>query len=82
MNIIGLLDRPTSGTYFLDGKDMSHISDHEQAYIRGRTIGFVFQNYSLIPRLTALAQVMLPLSYHGISKSEARDRAIEALRQV
>lgn len=82
MNIIGLLDRPTSGEYFLDGKNMSTVSDKEQAYIRGKKIGFVFQNYSLIPRIQALKQVMLPLGYHGISKKEAETRAKEALQRV
>lgn len=82
MNIIGLLDRPTSGTYFFDGRDMSKVKDREQSHIRGRKIGFVFQNYSLIPRLTALAQVMLPLNYHGVPKTEAKERAMEALNRV
>lgn len=82
MNIIGLLDRPTSGTYLLNGKDMSRVKDREQSFIRGKTIGFVFQNYSLIPRLSALDQVMLPLSYHGTPSREKRERAIAALKRV
>lgn len=82
MNIIWLLDRPTSGKYFLDEKDMSLVKDKEQSFIRSKKIGFVFQNYSLIPRLTALAQVMLPLSYHWIGGSEKKKRAIEALTKV
>lgn len=65
MNIIGLLDRPTEGKFYLDGQDMSTVKDLKQSEIRGRKIGFVFQNYSLIPRLSVLEQVMLPLSYHG-----------------
>ncbi len=64
MNIIGLLDRPTSGKFYLDGQDMSMLKDVKQAEIRSKKIGFVFQNYSLIPRLSVLEQVMLPLSYH------------------
>lgn len=82
MNIIGLLDRPTSGKYFLDGQDMSQVKDIKQSEIRWKKIGFVFQNYSLIPRLTVLEQVMLPLSYHGVEISERRERAIEALDRV
>ena len=65
MNIIGLLDKPTSGTYFLDGKNTNELSDDEEAEFRGRKIGFIFQGYNLIPRLTALEQVMLPLEYQG-----------------
>ncbi len=63
MNIIGLLDRPTSGTYFLDGNDTSELTDNDEAEFRGKKIGFIFQGYNLIPRLTALEQVMLPLDY-------------------
>lgn len=82
MNIIWLLDRPTSGKYMFNGKDMNAISDIEQSNIRGRKIGFVFQNYSLIPRINALHQVMLPLAYHGVSRSERRERAKKALKKV
>lgn len=82
MNIIGLLDRPTAGEYFLDGKKMGQISDSEQSYIRGRKIGFVFQNYSLIPRMDVIHQVMLPLAYHGVGMWERRTRAEEALQRV
>lgn len=82
MNILWLLDRPTSWKYFLDNVDMSQLKDSEQSFIRGRKIWFVFQNYSLIPRLSALAQVMLPLSYHGVWKKEAKIRALEALKKV
>lgn len=82
MNIIGLLDRPTEWKYFLDNIDMSTVKDKEQSLIRSKKIGFVFQNYSLIPRLTALAQVMLPLSYHWVVKNERKQRAIEALTKV
>lgn len=82
MNIIGLLDRPTEGKYTLDGQDMSQVKDKQQALIRSKKIGFVFQNYSLIPRLTVLAQVMLPLSYQWVSKTEQKIRATEALEKV
>lgn len=82
MNIIGLLDRPTEWKYFLDNIDMSTVKDKEQSLIRSKKIGFVFQNYSLIPRLTALAQVMLPLSYHWVAKNERKQRAIEVLTKV
>jgi len=63
MNIIGLLDKPTSGRYFLDEKDTILLSDDEEAEFRGKKIGFIFQGYNLIPRLSALEQVMLPLDY-------------------
>lgn len=82
MNIIGLLDHPTEWEYFLDGKDMSKVKDVVQADIRGKKIGFVFQNYSLIPRLSVLKQVMLPLSYQGVSHAENKIRATEALERV
>lgn len=82
MNIIGLLDRPTAGKYFLDGQDMSQLNDLAQSEIRGKKIGFVFQNYSLIPRLSVIEQVMLPLSYHGVARAEKKERAIKALERV
>lgn len=63
MNIIGLLDKPTLGKYFLDGKDTITLSDNDEAEFRGKKIGFIFQGYNLIPRLSALEQVMLPLDY-------------------
>lgn len=82
MNIIGLLDRPTEWEYFLDGKNVAEIKDSAQSDIRGKKIGFVFQNYSLIPRLSVLSQVMLPLGYQGVPTSERRERSIEALKKV
>lgn len=82
MNIIGLLDRPTEWEYFLDGKNVAEIKDSVQSDIRGKKIGFVFQNYSLIPRLSVISQVMLPLGYQGVSTAERRERAIEALKKV
>ena len=82
MNIIGLLDNPTSGEYLLEGRDVATISGDEQSRIRGRRIGFVFQSYNLIPRLTVLKQVILPLMYQGISGRERERRAREALDKV
>jgi putative ABC transport system ATP-binding protein len=82
MNIIGALDRPTSGTYALDGEDVSRLGDDALADIRNRKIGFVFQTFNLLPRMTAQRNVELPLVYAGVSRSERRDMAAEALRQV
>ena len=81
MNILGCLDRPTSGNYLLDGTEVSEISDNRLAEIRNRKIGFVFQSFNLLPRISALENVMLPLLYSK-NKSRARDRALEALEQV
>ncbi len=82
MNIIWLLDRPTTGEYFLDGQDTAKLSDNEEAEFRGKKIGFIFQGYNLIPRLTALEQVMLPLDYQWISNSEKEILAKQALDKV
>lgn len=82
MNVIGCLDRPTHGEYFLDGEDVAHLDDMMLATIRNRKIGFVFQQFHLLPQLTALENVMLPMVYGGISTAERRDRAVMALRQV
>ncbi|MCU0516509.1 MAG: ABC transporter ATP-binding protein [Oscillatoria sp. Prado101] len=82
MNIIGCLDRPTSGHYILDGRNLTALSDDELAYIRNQQIGFVFQQFNLLPRSTALENVMLPMVYAGIPKSERRRRAEEALTRV
>ena len=82
MNIIGLLDIPTSGTYHLDGKDVSRLTEDAQATMRSLTIGFVFQSYNLLPRLSALEQVMLPLRYQGVPHKEMVARAKEALERV
>lgn len=82
MNIIGCLDRPTSGCYYLDGVDVSHLDDAELAGIRNLKIGFVFQQFHLLPQLTALENVMLPMVYAGIPANERRDRATEALQRV
>lgn len=81
MNILGLLDVPSRGEYFLDGKNSSHLSDDEQASIRAKKIGFVFQSFNLLPRTTVLRNVALPLVYRGDSNEEDREeRAKEALR--
>ena len=82
MNVIGCLDRPTTGEYFLDGENVAHLDDDALAHIRNRKIGFVFQQFHLLPQLTALENVMLPMVYAGISVAERRDRAAEALKQV
>src|SRR4028119_1740368 len=82
MNIIGCLDRPTSGHYYLDGVDVSQLGDSELAGIRNLKIGFVFQQFHLLPQLTALENVMLPMVYAGIPNSERRDRATAALKRV
>lgn len=82
MNILGCLDTPTSGTYVLNGSDVSKMSDDELADVRNVEIGFVFQQFNLLPRLTAAENVALPLIYAGIGKKERNERAIEALRKV
>ena len=71
MNILGCLDTPTSGSYFLNGEDVSKMDDNSLAEIRNRQIGFVFQTFNLLPRSTALENVMLPLIYAGITKGKA-----------
>lgn len=82
MNIIGCLDRPTSGQYFLDNQDVSQLSDRDLAQIRNLKVGFVFQQFHLLPQATALDNVILPMVYAGVSGSERRDRAYEALKRV
>lgn len=82
MNIIGCLDSPTSGSYFLNGKDVSSMEDDALAAVRNREIGFVFQQFNLLPRLTAWENVALPLIYAGIGKKEREERAREMLAQV
>lgn len=82
MNIIGCLDRPTSGHYYLDKFDVSQLADDELAKIRNLKIGFVFQQFHLLPQLTALENVMLPMVYAGVKNTERRDRAAEALKRV
>lgn len=82
MHILGALDIPTSGSYFLDGKDVSKFNNDELAEIRRDKIGFVFQSFNLLPRVTALRNVMLPLVYAGISKEERKERAVLALKST
>ena len=82
MNIIGCLDVPTSGTYELNGIDVSTMDDDELAEIRNKTLGFIFQQYNLIPKLTVLENVELSLLYAGLDKSERRERARENLKRV
>ena len=82
MNMLGCLDTPTSGTYYLRGEDVSTFSDNELAEIRNHEIGFVFQTFNLLPRVSCLRNAELPLIYAGMSKRERRERAAEALRNV
>ncbi|MBQ3124501.1 MAG: ABC transporter ATP-binding protein [Clostridia bacterium] len=82
MNIIGCLDVPTSGSYKLNGKEISNYTSDELAEVRNKMLGFVFQQYNLIPKLTVLENVGLPLLYGGCSESEQRERAMVALQRV
>ena len=82
MNMLGCLDSPTSGTYALNGQDVSRLEDDALADIRNREIGFVFQTFNLLPRYTALENVALPMVYAGFSKAERISRAQEVLHQV
>lgn len=82
MNIIGCLDRFDSGKYFLNGRDVSELNDNELALIRNKEIGFVFQAFNLLPRMTILENVALPMSYAGVPVKERRERALIALERV
>ena len=82
MNIIGCLDRPTNGQYYLDNVDVSQLPDEDLAVIRNVKLGFVFQQFHLLPQLTALENVMLPMIYAGVPSQERRERAAEALKRV
>ena len=82
MNIIGCLDRATSGSYELDGVNISGLDDIELAKIRNLKIGFVFQSFNLLPRITAVQNVELPMIYAGVGKKERRKKAVEALERV
>jgi putative ABC transport system ATP-binding protein len=82
LNVIGTLDRPTSGRYFLDDEAVEALDEDELAELRNRKIGFVFQSFHLLPRLTALANVELPMVYAGVSRRERRERARAALARV
>ena len=82
MNILGCLDSPTSGTYILNGHDVSLMPDHQLADIRNKEIGFVFQQFNLLPRLTALENVALPLVYAGVPKKQRIEMAMEVIKKV
>ncbi len=82
MNVLGCLDIPTYGDYFLAGQDVSELSDRQLSHIRNKQIGFIFQGYNLIPSLNALENVELPLIYQGVGVSRRRDMAMEALERV
>lgn len=82
MNMIGCLDTPTSGKYYLNGRDISEQTDNELSVIRNQEIGFIFQGFNLIPNMDALGNVELPLIYRGISRKERRRASMEALRLV
>ncbi len=85
MNILGCLDRPTDGAYVLDGEDVSRMGKDQLAHVRNEKIGFVFQSYNLLPRLTAVKNVMMPMLYnghHGLTDAERRERAVAALESV
>ena len=85
MNIVGCLDRPTDGTYLLEGEDVSELNKEKLAGIRNRRIGFIFQSYNLLPRLTAVKNVVMPLMYNGyqhLSDAEMHERAVAALEAV
>ncbi|MCW3467703.1 ABC transporter ATP-binding protein [Chitinophaga nivalis] len=82
MNILGCLDTPTSGKYILSGHDVSTMADNDLATVRGKEIGFVFQQFNLMPRLTALENVAVPLIYAGVGKKEREERARQMLEKV
>lgn len=82
MNIIGCLDRPTTGHYYLDNIDVAQMDDKSLAHIRNKKLGFVFQQFHLLPQLSALENVMLPMVYASVNPTERRDRAVEALTRV
>jgi putative ABC transport system ATP-binding protein len=82
MNIVGCLDRPTTGNYIFEGRNLTTFDDDELAYIRNQRIGFVFQQFNLLSRATALDNVMLPMVYANLPKPQRRKRALDALRRV
>jgi putative ABC transport system ATP-binding protein len=82
MNIVGCLDTPTAGTYILNNKDVSHMTENELADVRNKEIGFVFQTFNLLPRATALENVALPLIYAGYGKSARNEKAMDVLASV
>lgn len=82
MNILGCLDRPTKGSYLLDGEEVASLNDNQLAYTRNKKIGFVFQSFNLLPRLSALDNVILPMIYGNVYKSERKERAARMLAAV
>jgi putative ABC transport system ATP-binding protein len=82
MNILGCLDRPTEGSYFLRGKEVSHLHDDELSFMRNKHLGFVFQNFNLLPRYTALRNTILPLRYSTIRMEEGLDKAAKILKRT
>lgn len=82
MNIIGLLDKADSGTYTLNTRNVAYLTDDEAADLRNHSIGFVFQQFNLLPRFTAMQNVALPLTYRGVNPHEAKERVLEALARV
>ncbi len=82
MNIIGALDAPSSGSYYLGGEDVGNMGDHQLAKVRNKMIGFIFQQYNLLPKLNLLENVELPLLYSGISADERKQKAMESLKRV
>lgn len=82
MNILGCIDTPTSGSYKLDGQEVSSLDDDKLASIRNQKVGFVFQTFNLLPRLTALANVELPLIYSGLTRTERKEKAMAVLERV
>ena len=82
LNMFGCIDLPSEGRVFIDGTEIAGLSDKELTRYRRTKVGFIFQGYNLIPRLTALEQVMLPLAYQGIGKAERKMRALAALEKV
>jgi ABC-type lipoprotein export system ATPase subunit len=82
MNLLGCLDRPTSGRYWIDGREMSKASPNQRAAVRNSKIGFVFQSFNLLPRTSALENVLMPLEYSNVSASKGRQRAVELLTRL
>jgi putative ABC transport system ATP-binding protein len=82
LNLIGAIDQPTSGQFYIEGQEVKRLSDNKRTELRNRSIGFIFQGFNLIPVLSALENVMLPLEIRGVSSSEARDRALSRLDEV
>ena len=82
MNILGCLDRPTEGHYFIEGEDVAQFNESRLADIRNKKIGFVFQSFNLLPKLSSVENVELPMVYAGVGRKQRRERAIEALTKV